>query len=135
LYLHHKGLLPLHQNEKQLHLSKKPVVLAVNKVDNMEMRTDVYDFYSLGFGEPYPISGSHDESYLHHMGLLPLHQNEKQLHLTSHQALNHVTLILGKSSLVNAILGEDRVIVSNVAGTTRDAIDTEYSYDGQDSNY
>ncbi len=42
-----------------LYKSKKPVVLAVNKVDNMEMRTDVYDFYSLGFGEPYPISGSH----------------------------------------------------------------------------
>ncbi|PPJ90271.1 ribosome biogenesis GTPase Der, partial [Staphylococcus aureus] len=42
-----------------LYKSKKPVVLAVNKVDNMEIRTDVYDFYSLGFGEPYPISGSH----------------------------------------------------------------------------
>ena len=44
---------------QMLYKSKKPVVLAVNKVDNLEMRNDIYDFYSLGFGDPYPISGSH----------------------------------------------------------------------------
>ena len=53
----------LHKSDEMvaqmLYKSKKPVVLAVNKVDNLEMRNDIYDFYSLGFGDPYPISGSH----------------------------------------------------------------------------
>ncbi|WP_406686838.1 ribosome biogenesis GTPase Der [Rossellomorea vietnamensis] len=120
---------------KILYRSKKPVVLGINKIDNPEMREMVYDFYSLGFGEPYPISGSHG------LGLGDLLdevvKNFKQEEDEDYaEDVIKFSLIgrpnVGKSSLVNALLGEDRVIVSNVAGTTRDAIDSSYTYDGQD---
>ncbi|PFA70176.1 ribosome biogenesis GTPase Der [Bacillus sp. AFS015802] len=120
---------------KILYRSKKPVVLGINKIDNPEMREMIYDFYSLGFGEPFPISGSHG------LGLGDLldevvknfkHEEEEEYA----EDVIKFSLIgrpnVGKSSLVNALLGEDRVIVSNVAGTTRDAIDSTYTYDGQD---
>ncbi|MCA1058318.1 ribosome biogenesis GTPase Der [Rossellomorea aquimaris] len=120
---------------KILYRSKKPVVLGINKIDNPEMREMIYDFYSLGFGEPFPISGSHG------LGLGDLldevvknfkHEEDEDYA----EDVIKFSLIgrpnVGKSSLVNALLGEDRVIVSNVAGTTRDAIDSSYTYDGQD---
>ena len=118
-----------------LQKAKKPVVLAVNKIDNFEMRNDIYEFYQLGLGDPYPVSGSHglglgdvlDEAVNHFRTL----EIEEEM-----DASIKVSLIgrpnVGKSSLINAILGEDRVIVSDIAGTTRDAIDTAYSYDGED---
>ncbi|BCB04543.1 ribosome biogenesis GTPase Der [Bacillus sp. KH172YL63] len=120
---------------KILYRSKKPVVLGINKIDNPEMREMIYDFYALGFGEPYPISGSHG------LGLGDLLdevvKNFKQEEEEEYaEDVIKFSLIgrpnVGKSSLVNALLGEDRVIVSNVAGTTRDAIDSSYTYDGQD---
>ncbi|MGG0178314.1 ribosome biogenesis GTPase Der [Gottfriedia acidiceleris] len=120
---------------KILYKTKKPVVLAVNKVDNPEMRSDIYDFYALGFGEVFPISGSHG------LGLGDL-LDEVVKHFPDQEDDNYdeetikFSLIgrpnVGKSSLVNALLGQERVIVSNVAGTTRDAVDTPYSKDGQD---
>lgn len=118
-----------------LYKSKKPVVLAVNKVDNPDMRNDIYDFYSLGFGEPFPLSGSHG------LGLGDLLEEvSKHFKKDTSDPYDDDTIRLsligrpnvGKSSLINAILGEERVIVSNIAGTTRDAIDTVYSYEGQD---
>lgn len=119
---------------KILYKAKKPVVLAVNKIDNPEMRDQIYDFYSLGFGEPFPISGSHG------LGLGDL-LDEAAKHFPKHESNDYgedvikFSLIgrpnVGKSSLVNAILGEDRVIVSNIAGTTRDAIDSRLTYNGQ----
>ncbi|MFS0822939.1 ribosome biogenesis GTPase Der [Bacillus sp. 1P02SD] len=120
---------------KILYRSKTPVVLAVNKVDNPEMRADIYDFYALGFGEPMPISGSHgiglgdllDEVIKH----FPKGGNEEY-----DEDIIKFSLIgrpnVGKSSLVNALLGEERVIVSDIAGTTRDAIDTKYIVDGKE---
>ncbi|MDQ0225088.1 ribosome biogenesis GTPase Der [Metabacillus niabensis] len=120
---------------KILYRSNKPVVLAVNKVDNPEMRANIYDFYSLGFGEPFPISGSHG------LGLGDLldevAKNFKNLGTEDYDdSTIKFSLIgrpnVGKSSLVNAILGEERVIVSDIAGTTRDAIDTVYKYEGQE---
>ncbi|PLR86129.1 ribosome biogenesis GTPase Der [Bacillus canaveralius] len=119
---------------KILYKSKKPVVLAVNKVDNPEMRAQIYDFYSLGFGEPFPISGTHG------LGLGDLLDDvAKHFPKTDDQEYDDdvikFSLIgrpnVGKSSLVNAILGEDRVIVSDIAGTTRDAIDSTYTYNGE----
>lgn len=113
-----------------LHKAKKPVILAVNKADNPEQRNEVYEFYSLGLGDPFPISGSHG------LGLGDLLDEVfRQLPASSTEDVEddkiRFSLIgrpnVGKSSLVNAILGEDRVIVSNVAGTTRDAIDTEFT--------
>ncbi|EKF9036079.1 ribosome biogenesis GTPase Der [Staphylococcus pseudintermedius] len=118
-----------------LYKSKKPVVLAVNKVDNPDMRNDIYDFYSLGFEEPFPLSGSHG------LGLGDLLEEvSKHFKKDTSDPYDDDTIRLsligrpnvGKSSLINAILGEERVIVSNIAGTTRDAIDTVYSYEGQD---
>ncbi|MCE5726490.1 ribosome biogenesis GTPase Der [Staphylococcus pseudintermedius] len=118
-----------------LYKSKKPVVLAVNKVDNPDMRNDIYDFYSLGFGEPFPLSGSHG------LGLGDLLEEvSKHFKKDTSDPYDDDTIRLsligrpnvGKSSLINAILGEERVIVSNIAGTTRDAIDTVYSYEAQD---
>jgi GTPase len=120
---------------KILYRSNKPVVLGVNKIDNPEMREMVYDFYSLGFGEPFPISGSHG------LGLGDL-LDEAAKHFKKDDGDEYGEEVIkfsligrpnvGKSSLVNALLGEERVIVSNVAGTTRDAIDSSYTYDGQE---
>ncbi|MBF0780043.1 MULTISPECIES: ribosome biogenesis GTPase Der [unclassified Granulicatella] len=113
-----------------LHKSKKPVVLAVNKADNPEQRNEVYEFYSLGLGEPFPISGSHG------LGLGDLLEEifrkcpRSEEHAEDNQKIRFSFIgrpNVGKSSLVNAILGEERVIVSDVAGTTRDAIDTEFT--------
>lgn len=119
---------------QMLYKSKKPVVLAVNKVDNPEMRNDIYDFYSLGFGEPYPLSGSHGLGLGDLLDAVASHFENKEDEEYDEDTIR-LSLIgrpnVGKSSLVNAILGEERVIVSNVAGTTRDAIDTEYTYDDQ----
>lgn len=123
------------QVAKILYKTKKPIVLAVNKIDNPDMRDLIYDFYSLGFGEPIPVSGSHgigigdllDECAKH----FPKAGEEKY-----DEDVIKFCLIgrpnVGKSSLVNAFLGQERVIVSDIAGTTRDAIDTPYSYEGQD---
>lgn len=111
-----------------LYRSNKPVVLAVNKIDNPEMRDMIYDFYALGFGEPFPISGSHG------LGLGDL-LDEAAKYFPKYKEDEYdkdaikFSLIgrpnVGKSSLVNAIIGEDRVIVSDIAGTTRDAIDSQ----------
>ncbi|GGD69326.1 ribosome biogenesis GTPase Der [Paenibacillus nasutitermitis] len=114
--------------------SRKPIVVAVNKVDNFNRHDDIYEFYNLGFGDPIAISGSHG------MGIGDLLDAavEKLPELVEdhyEEDVIRVALIgrpnVGKSSLVNALLGEERVIVSEVAGTTRDAIDTPFERDGQ----
>ena len=119
---------------KILYQTKKPVVLAVNKVDNPEMREMIYDFYSLGFGDPYPISGSHGLGLGDLLEEVALNFPEDE-NVDSEDDVIRFSLIgrpnVGKSSLVNALLGEERVIVSDIAGTTRDAIDTPYEYEGQ----
>ncbi|WP_342512225.1 ribosome biogenesis GTPase Der [Sporosarcina sp. FSL K6-1522] len=122
------------QVAKILYKTKKPVVLAVNKVDNPDMRDMIYDFYSLGFGDPYPVSGSHglglgdllDEvaNSFPEPGEEPIEDDVIRFSLIGRPNV-------GKSSLVNAFLGEERVIVSNIAGTTVDAIDTSYEHEGQ----
>lgn len=118
-----------------LYRSDKPVILAVNKVDNPEMRNDIFEFYSLGLGDPYPVSGTHG------IGLGDvLDQALQQLDFSVEEEEDDIirfSLIgrpnVGKSSLINAMLGEDRVIVSGIAGTTRDAIDTSFvSQSGQE---
>lgn len=119
-----------------LQQSNKPVILAVNKTDNPELRNDIYEFYALGLGDPFPVSGSHglgfgdllDEVVKH----FPNNPNEEYDDSTIKFSLIGRPNV-GKSSLVNAIIGEDRVIVSNIEGTTRDAIDTPFmTKDGQE---
>lgn len=117
------------QVAKILYRSDKPIVLAVNKVDNPERRSDIYDFYSLGLGEPYPVSGVHGvgvgdllDAVINHFPETADNEDGGTIHFSLIGRPN-----VGKSSLVNAILGENRVIVSNVAGTTRDAINTRFT--------
>ncbi|MGY3777596.1 ribosome biogenesis GTPase Der [Isobaculum melis] len=120
---------------KILYRTKKPVLLAVNKVDNPEMRSDVFDFYALGLGEPYPISGSHGLGLGDLLDAAIAHFPDETEEEYDDQTIKF-SLIgrpnVGKSSLVNAIIGEERVIVSDIAGTTRDAIDTAFEADGQE---
>lgn len=118
-----------------LYRSNKPVVLAINKIDNPKRKEQVFDFYSLGLGEPFPISGTHG------LGVGDL-LDEVVKHFPDEEAEEYDESVIrfsligrpnvGKSSLVNAILGKERVVVSDVPGTTRDAIDTEFTRDGQD---
>ncbi|MGM9891292.1 ribosome biogenesis GTPase Der [Limosilactobacillus sp.] len=118
-----------------LYRSNKPVVLAVNKVDNPERRSDIYDFYALGLGEPYPVSSVHGvglgdllDAVIHNFPDNAANETDDSIRFSLIGRPN-----VGKSSMVNAILGENRVIVSNQAGTTRDAINTRFrSADGQE---
>ncbi len=115
--------------------SKKPVVLGVNKIDNPEMRDSLYEFYSLGIGEPYGISGSHGLGLGDLLDAVVNHFPEELDDAIAEDTIK-MALIgrpnVGKSSLVNALLGEERVIVSQIPGTTRDAIDTSFTRDDQD---
>lgn len=119
-----------------LRRSKKPVVLAVNKVDNFEkLMLDVYEFYNLGMGEPVPVSGAGmlgigellDEVVKH----FPEGAGEDEEDTRPKIAVVGKPNV-GKSSLVNRLTGDVRVIVSDIAGTTRDAIDTPVKYHGRE---
>ncbi|WP_342561831.1 ribosome biogenesis GTPase Der [Paenibacillus sp. FSL R7-0345] len=114
--------------------SGKPIVLAINKVDNMKRAEDIYEFYGLGIGDPIGISGSHGTGVGDLLDAVVEKLPDKADEEYDEDVIR-VALIgrpnVGKSSLVNAILGEERVIVSDVAGTTRDAIDTPFERDGQ----
>ena len=112
-----------------LRRSGKPVVLAVNKIDSPKQLTDVYDFYSLGMGEPIGVSSLNllnlgdllDEIVSHFPEEDPEEEQDSAISIAVVGKPN-----VGKSSLVNRILGEDRVMVSDIAGTTRDAVDTRF---------
>lgn len=108
--------------------AKKPVVLAVNKADNLEQRQDIYEFYTLGLGEPFPVSGVHGTGLGDLLDQVVKNFPDDQL-VDEDPAIKFSFIgrpNVGKSSLVNAILGERRVIVSNLEGTTRDSIDTSF---------
>ncbi len=118
-----------------LQRSRKPVVLAVNKMDSTgHTNPDIYEFYNLGLGDPYPVSAVHG----HGTGDLldacfayfpPEHEEEAEDDVIKVAIIGKPNV--GKSSLVNRILGQERVIVSDVAGTTRDAVDSYFEKGGQ----
>lgn len=120
---------------KLLFKSNKPIVVGVNKMDNPQMHETIYEYYSLGFGQPFPISGTHglglgdllDEVVGHFPNEAEEEKDEDTIYFSLIGRPN-----VGKSSLVNALLNEDRVIVSEIEGTTRDAIDTKLHRDDQD---
>ena len=119
---------------KILYRSKKPIVLAVNKIDNPDMNQNTIEFYSLGLGEPYGVSSVHGLGIGDLLDAVVSHFKDDENEQIDDDVVK-VAVIgrpnVGKSSLVNAILGEDRVIVSDIAGTTRDAIDMPFEADGQ----
>lgn len=119
---------------KMLYKSNKPIILAVNKIDDISKIADIYEFSTLGLGEPIAISGAHSigvgDLLDQIVKLLPESEPEKREE-------NEIVFSIigrpnvGKSSLSNAILGQNRVIVSEIEGTTRDAIDTKFVRDGK----
>ena len=119
-----------------LRRSGKPVVLVVNKVDNFDkFMPDVYEFYNLGIGDPVPISaasrlgiGDMLDQVAEHF---PEHGREEEEDERPRIAIVGKPNV-GKSSIINKLLGEQRVIVSDIAGTTRDAIDTDIVYNGKE---
>ena len=113
--------------------SGKEVVVAINKVDNKQAENNQYDFYELGFDSYVPISGEHNR------GIADLLEEVTKDFKKQEKEQDEKTKIcvigrpnVGKSSLVNAMLNEERVIVSNVAGTTRDSVDIPFKYDKED---
>jgi GTP-binding protein len=117
-----------------LHQTNKPVVLGVNKIDHQNHLELFYDFYQLGFAEVFAISSQHGSGTGDLLDALVAHFPPQITEETDEEIIR-VSLIgrpnVGKSSLLNALLGEERVIVSPQAGTTRDAIDTYFERDGQ----
>ena len=116
-----------------LQKSRKPIILVVNKIDDNQFRDYIYEFYALGVGDPIPVSGSHGigigdllDQIINQLDLQDEETNEDEISFSIIGRPN-----VGKSSLTNAILGEERVIVSNIEGTTRDAVDTPFVKDGQ----
>ena len=116
-----------------LRRTKKPVILGVNKIDNINNHELVYEFYNLGLGEPIPISAVNSMNLGDLLDKI-IEVLPEESHVDEEKDEIRVALIgrpnVGKSSLVNAMLGEDRVIVSDIPGTTRDAIDTHFIKDG-----
>lgn len=119
-----------------LRRSHKPVVLTVNKVDNYQkMMADVYEFYNLGIGDPYPISAGNRTGIGDMLDAVISHFNPDEVENYEDER-PRVAIVgkpnVGKSSLINKLLGEKRLIVSDIAGTTRDAVDTAVKWNGQE---
>lgn len=130
-----QGLLDAdHKVADMLRRSRKPIVLVVNKVDNFEkFMPDVYEFYNLGLGEPKPISANSKLGLGDMLDEVTGYFDSSSLE-EAEDDRPRVAIIgkpnAGKSSIINKLLGEERVIVSDIAGTTRDAIDTEVVRNG-----
>jgi GTP-binding protein len=116
-----------------LRTTKKPVVLAVNKVDNLKGVTDSYEFYGLGLGEPFAVSAVNALNLGDLLDAI-VQALPEEAPVEDEPDTIRVAVVgrpnVGKSSLVNALLGQERVVVSNIPGTTRDAVDTYFKQDG-----
>ena len=133
------GKCDLNQNDyvirDMLKKSGKDVIVAVNKIDNANREGNVYNFYELGFSEVIAVSGEHNIGIT---DLLDWVVNDLEINDKEDYEKNKIKFCIigrpnvGKSSLVNALLNEEKAIVSDIAGTTRDSVDTEFRYDGKD---
>ncbi len=117
-----------------LRRSKKKIIVAINKVDNNASKDNLYDFYELGFEHYIPVSGIHNTGFVTLLDEICEGFNENEQEITDDRT--KFCIIgrpnVGKSSLTNALLQEERVVVSDVAGTTRDSIDSVFKYDGEE---
>ena len=119
-----------------LRRSGKPVVLVVNKVDSfVKMMADVYEFYNLGIGDPVPVSANAKLGIGDMLDIVTEHFNQEEFE-EEEDDRPKIAIVgkpnVGKSSIINKLIGEQRVIVSDIAGTTRDAIDTDIVWDGKE---
>ena len=131
-----EGLTPADEEVAELlRKAKKRVILVVNKLDRFEVE-NTFDFYSLGFGEPFPISCEQSKGLGEVLDEIISSPCFKDVGNKEESSAIKIAVVgrpnAGKSSIVNRILGEERVVVSNVAGTTRDAIDTAFRYNQKD---
>ena len=122
-----------------LRKSRKPIVLAVNKTDSYQkMLSDVYEFYNLGLGEPYPVSSVNRQGIGDLLDVVTKYFDEDAMD-DDEETIPRIAIVgkpnVGKSSIINKLLGENRVIVSDIAGTTRDAIDTRVRWQGRDYTF
>jgi len=133
-----EGISPFDQDIIQLlRTAAKPVMTVVNKIDGLEQETKLYEFYSLGIDDPYPVSAEH--GYGMHDLLDALIDHLDRILTSAAQATDEKAIRIavvgrpnvGKSSLINKILGQERHLVSDIPGTTRDAVDSEYRKDGR----
>ena len=116
-----------------LHRSSKPVVVVVNKLDNDKRKDNLYNFYELGFSELIAVSASHNIGI--NELLITITKDLPEEDIVDDNTIKFSIIgrpNVGKSSLINAILNENRAIVSDIAGTTRDAIDTKFKYNHED---
>ncbi len=119
-----------------LRRSRKPVILCVNKVDDIrKYGNDVYEFYNLGIGEPYPISAANRQGLGELLDAVtenfpPASDDDENDEIPKVAIVGKPNV--GKSSIINKLIGNDRVIVSDIAGTTRDAVDTTVKHDGKE---
>ena len=117
-----------------LYKSNKKIIVAINKIDNNQTKENLYDFYELGFEHYVPISAEHGTNFDSLLDEVVKDFNDQDI-VDDDDRLKFCIIgrpNVGKSSLVNALLREDRVIVSNEAGTTRDSVDTVFKYDKKD---
>lgn len=130
-----QGIVPADEEVANiLRTSGKPVILVVNKIDSINQEANIWEFYNLGIGDPIGISAKNlmnlgdllDDVVKNFPPVGPQVDEEDTIHVALIGRPN-----VGKSSLTNALLGQDRVIVSDVAGTTRDSIDTHWTHEGQ----
>ena len=116
-----------------LHRTSKPVVVVVNKLDNDKRKDNLYNFYELGFSELIAVSASHNIGINELLNTITKDLPEEEIKEDNTIKFSIIGRPnVGKSSLINAILNEDRAIVSDIAGTTRDAIDTKFKYNHED---
>ncbi|MBD5457661.1 MAG: ribosome biogenesis GTPase Der, partial [Lachnospiraceae bacterium] len=120
-----------------LRRSGKPIVLAVNKVDSYQKyMMDVYEFYNLGIGEPFAISSANKQGIGDLLDEVSSYFDKETAQEEEEDERTRVAIVgkpnVGKSSIINKLIGENRLIVSDIAGTTRDAIDTEVTYHGKE---